>query len=423
VTVFTADESARIRAEFPELDVRVGGHRLVYLDTAATALRPRRAVEIESDFALTKTAAVYRGAHTLAAEATEAYDDARATIAEFVGASPNNLVFTSNATESINLVSLAVQRASAARDSSRFALTAGDEIVVTELEHHANLIPWQEVAHATGAVIRVAPVTDEGILTVDAVRSVMTDRTRIVALSAVSNVLGIVIPFREIGLAAREAGALVVLDACQAAPHMKFNVADSGADFVAFSAHKMYGPTGIGALWGTTAALAEMPVVLSGGAMITRVDYESSDYLPAPAKFEPGTPRLTQAIGWAESVRFLDAIGIERSAAHEAELGQLLYDRLASIDGVTILGTNIGVERVGLVAFAVAGVHPHDVGQFLDSRGIAVRVGHHCAQPLHKRLGIDSSTRISFGVYSTADEIDVAVDAIAEVRSFFGEGQ
>jgi cysteine desulfurase/selenocysteine lyase len=204
---------------------------------------------------------------------------------------------------------------------------------------------------------------------------------------------------------------------------MKFNVSDSGADFVAFSAHKMYGPTGIGALWGTTASLAEMPVVLSGGAMITRVDYDSADYLPAPAKFEPGTPRLTQAIGWAESVRFLDNIGIERSAAHEAELGQLLYDRLTAIDGVTILGTNIGVERVGLVSFAVAGVHPHDVGQFLDSRGIAVRVGHHCAQPLHKRLGIDSSTRISFGVYSTADEIDVAVDAIAEVRSFFGEGK
>ena len=279
--VFSAAESSRIRAEFPELDVRVGDNPLVYLDTAATSLRPRRAVELESDFALTKTAAVYRGAHTLAAEATEAYDDARATIAGFVGAAPNNLVFTSNATESINLVSLAVQRASAAGGSSRFTLAPGDEIVVTELEHHANLIPWQEVAHATGAVIRVAPITDDGILTVDAVRGVMTDRTRIVALSAVSNVLGLVIPFREIGLAARAAGALVVLDACQAAPHMKLDVTDSGADFVAFSAHKMYGPTGIGALWGTTEALKEMPVVLSGGSMITRVDYESSDYLPA----------------------------------------------------------------------------------------------------------------------------------------------
>lgn len=422
MTLFSAEESARIRAEFPELDVRVGGNPLVYLDTAATSLRPRRAVELESNFALTKTAAVYRGAHTLAAEATEAYDDARAAIAAFVGAAPNNLVFTSNATESINLVSLAVQRASAAGDSSRFALAPGDEIVVTELEHHANLIPWQEVAHATGAVIRVAPVTDDGILTVDAVRGVMTARTRIVALSVVSNVLGIVIPFREIGLAAREAGAIVVLDACQAAPHMKLNVSDSGADFVAFSAHKMYGPTGIGALWGTTEALKEMPVVLSGGSMITRVDYESSDYLPAPAKFEPGTPRLTQAIGWAESVRFLDEIGVERSAAHESELGAILYERLAAIDGVTILGTNRGVERVGLVSFAVDGVHPHDVGQFLDSKGVAVRVGHHCAQPLHRRLGVDSSTRISFGVYSTEADLDIAIEAVAGVRSFFGEG-
>lgn len=420
--MFSAEESARIRAEFPELDVHVGGNPLAYLDTAATSLRPRRAVELESNFALTKTAAVYRGAHTLAAEATEAYDDARSTIAAFVGAAPNNLVFTSNATESINLVSLAVQRASGAGDSSRFALAPGDEIVVTELEHHANLIPWQEVAHATGAVIRVAPVTDDGILTVDGVRGVMTNRTRIVALSAVSNVLGIVIPFREIGLAAREAGALVVLDACQAAPHMKLNVSDSGADFVAFSAHKMYGPTGIGALWGTTEALKEMPVVLSGGSMITRVDYESSDYLPAPAKFEPGTPRLTQAIGWAESLRFLDEIGVERSAAHESELGAILYGRLAEIDGVTILGTNRGVERVGLVSFAVDDVHPHDVGQFLDSKGVAVRVGHHCAQPLHKRLGVDSSTRISFGVYSTEAELDIAIEAVAGVRSFFGEG-
>ena len=421
--MFSAEESARIRAEFPELDVQINGAPLVYLDTAATALRPRRAVDIESAFALTKTAAVYRGAHTLAAEATEAYDDARAAIAAFVGASPNNLVFTSNATESINLVSLAIQRASAARDASRFALTAGDEIVVTELEHHANLIPWQEVAHATGAVIRVAPVTDGGVLTVDAVRSVMTDRTRVVALSAVSNVLGIVIPFREIGLIARDAGALVVLDACQAAPHMKLDVANSGADFVAFSAHKMYGPTGIGALWGTTNALEEMPVVLSGGSMITRVDFDSADYLPAPAKFEPGTPRLTQAIGWAESVRFLDAIGVDRATAHESALGSIIYGRLAEIDGVTILGTNTGVERIGLVSFAIDGVHPHDVGQFLDSRGVAVRVGHHCAQPLHKRLGVESSTRISFGVYSTESEIDIAVAAVAGVRSFFGEGQ
>lgn len=418
--MFSQEDSERIRGAFPELRERVNGVPLVYLDTAATALRPAGPVEHESTFALTRTAAVNRGAHTLAAEATEAYDEARATIAKFIGARPNDLVFTSNATESINLVALAVRLASAAGGPARFALTAGDEIVVTESEHHANLIPWQEVAKATGATLRVAPVTDGGVLTVDAVESVLTDRTKVVALPAVSNVLGIVNPFRAIADAAQRVGALVVLDACQAAPHMALDVTESGADFIAFSAHKMYGPTGIGALWGTTAALAAMPTVLTGGSMITRVDYDSADYLPAPAKFEPGTPRLTQAIGWADSIRFLDDIGMDRVAEHESSLGAELYRLVGAVDGVHILGTNDGVERVGLVSFAVDGVHPHDVGQFLDSKGIAVRVGHHCAQPLHKRLGVDSSTRISLGVHSTLAEVEFAVDALGHVRGFFG---
>ena len=418
--MFTAEDSDRIRGAFPELRERVNGVPLVYLDTAATSLRPAGPVEHESTFSLTRTAAVNRGAHTLAAEATEAYDDARAIIAKFIGARPNDLVFTSNATESINLVALAFRLASAVGGPARFTLSAGDEIVVTEAEHHANLIPWQEVAKATGAILRVAPVTDGGVLTVAAVESVLTDRTKVVAFSAVSNVLGIVNPVRAIADAAHKAGALVVLDACQSAPHMALDVTATGADFVAFSAHKMYGPTGIGALWGTTAALAEMPTVLTGGSMITRVDYDSADYLPAPAKFEPGTPRLTQAIGWADSIRFLDDIGIDRVAEHESSLGATLYDMVAELDGVHILGTNDSVERVGLVSFAVDGVHPHDVGQFLDSKGIAVRVGHHCAQPLHKRLGVDSSTRISLGVYSTAAEVEYAVDALAQVRGFFG---
>jgi cysteine desulfurase/selenocysteine lyase len=418
--VFSAEDSERIRGAFPELRERVNGVPLVYLDTAATALRPAGPVEHESTFALTRTAAVNRGAHTLAAEATEAYDDARATIARFIGARANDLVFTSNATESINLVALAFRLASAAGGPARFALTAGDEIVVTESEHHANLIPWQEVAKATGATLRVAPVTDGGVLTVAAVESVLTVRTKVVAFTAVSNVLGIVNPFRAIADAAHKAGALVVLDACQAAPHMALDVTKSGADFIAFSAHKMYGPTGIGALWGTTAALAEMPTVLTGGSMITRVDYDSADYLPAPAKFEPGTPRLTQAIGWADSICFLEDIGMDRVAEHESSLGAELYRLVGAVDGVHILGTNDGVERVGLVSFTVDGVHPHDVGQFLDSKGIAVRVGHHCAQPLHKRLGVDSSTRISLGVHSTIAEVEFAVDALAQVRGFFG---
>lgn len=418
--MFSAEDSDRIRGAFPELRERVNGVPLVYLDTAATSLRPAGPVEHESTFSLTRTAAVNRGAHTLAAEATEAYDDARAIIAKFIDARANDLVFTSNATESINLVALAFRLASAVGGPARFTLSAGDEIVVTEAEHHANLIPWQEVAKATGATLRVAPVTDGGVLTVSAVESVLTDRTKVVAFPAVSNVLGIVNPVRAIADAAHKAGALVVLDACQSAPHMALDVTATGADFIAFSAHKMYGPTGIGALWGTTAALAEMPTVLTGGSMITRVDYDSADYLPAPAKFEPGTPRLTQAIGWADSIRFLDDIGIDRVAEHESSLGATLYDMVAELDGVHILGTNDSVERVGLVSFAVDGVHPHDVGQYLDSKGIAVRVGHHCAQPLHKRLGVDSSTRISLGVYSTAAEVEYAVDALAQVRGFFG---
>jgi cysteine desulfurase/selenocysteine lyase len=421
VSQFTPDQSAAIRAEFPELSEHVNGHPLVYLDTAATSLRPRVAVDLESEFALRHTAAVNRGAHTLAAEATEAFDDARADIAAFVGARPSNLVFTSNATESINIVALAVRLASAVGSPARFSLAAGDEIVVSEAEHHANLIPWQEVARQTGAVIRVAPVTDGGVLTVDAVASVLTDRARIVAFPAVSNVLGIVNPTRAIADRARSAGAIVLVDACQSAAHGRIDVESYGADFVAFSAHKMYGPTGIGALWGTTTALAEMPVVLTGGSMITRVDYDSSDYLPAPTKFEPGTPRLTQAIGWAESLRFVESVGVDAIARHEASLGADLYAAVGDIDGVSVLGTDLDVERVGLVSFEVDGVHPHDVGQFLDSRGIAARVGHHCAQPLHKRLGVDSSTRFSLGMYSTSDDVELAVAALADVRDYFGE--
>ena len=419
---FTPEQSAAIRAEFPQLSETVSGHPLVYLDTAATSLRPRIAVDLESEFALRHTAAVNRGAHFLAAEATEAYDDARASIAAFVGARPNQLVFTSNATESINLVALAVQLASAVGSPARFALAAGDEIVVSEAEHHANLIPWQEVARQTGAIIRVAAVTDGGELTVDAVASVLTERTRIVAVSAVSNVLGITNPTRAIADRAREAGAIVVVDACQSAAHGRLDVNSYGADFVVFSAHKMYGPTGIGALWGTAEILAEMPVVLTGGAMITRVDYDSSDYLPAPAKFEPGTPRLTQAIGWAESLRYVESIGVDAIAAHEEALGADLYAGVADLPNVRILGTTDGVHRVGLVSFTVEGVHPHDVGQYLDSRGIAARVGHHCAQPLHKRLGVDSSTRFSLGMYSTSDDVALAVAALADVREYFGEG-
>lgn len=420
MSLFTAAESEKIRSAFPELAAQVNGKPLVYLDSAATSLRPVSAVNAESEFALNGTAAVNRGAHTLAALATERFEEARETIASHFGARPADFVFTSNATESINLVALAFRLASAADGSGRFVLKPGDEIVLTEAEHHANLIPWQEVAKQTGAVLRFAKVTDAGELTVSAVSDVITDKTRVLAFTAASNVLGIRNPVSEISAIGRAAGALVLVDACQAAAHGSFDVKSSGADFAVMSAHKMYGPTGIGGLWGDEKVLAEMPVVLTGGSMITRVEYDSSDYLPAPSKFEPGTPRLTQAIGWVESIRFVNAIGVDRIASHEKALGELLYAGLTQIPGVTVLGTNLGVERVGLVSFAVAGVHSHDVGQVLDSDGVAARVGHHCAQPLHKRLGFDSSTRFSLGAYSTERDVAVAIDSLSRVRNFFG---
>lgn len=420
MSLFTPAESEKIRSAFPELGEQVNGKPLVYLDSAATSLRPVSAVKAESEFALHGTAAVNRGAHTIAALATEKFDEARETIAGHFGARPADFIFTSNATESINLVALAFRLASAAGGSGRFVLKPGDEIVLTEAEHHANLIPWQEVAKQTGAVLRFAKLTDGGELTVAAFSDLVNARTRVLAFTAVSNVLGIRNPVAQIAAIGREAGALVLVDACQAAAHGAFDVKASGADFAVMSAHKMYGPTAIGGLWGDQKVLSKMPVILTGGSMITRVDYESSDYLPAPAKFEPGTPRLTQAIGWAESIRFVNEIGVDRIAAHEQALGELLYEGVEKIPGVTVLGTNLGVERVGLVSFAVAGVHSHDVGQVLDSDGVAARVGHHCAQPLHKRLGFDSSTRFSLGVYSTEKDVEVAVDSLTRVRSFFG---
>ncbi len=412
-----------VRGLFPQLSVPVNGVPLVYLDSAATSLKLGIALNRELDFSSHEMAAVNRGAHTLAAEATEKFDEARATVARFVGARPANIVWTSNATDAFNVVANGFRAASLGLHpvDGPFRLQPGDEIVLTELEHHANLIPWQELARATGAVIRVAAVDDGGVLTVEAVRDVLSARTKLVTFPHVSNVIGIVNPVRDIADAAHEAGAVVMLDACQSAPHLTLNFAELGVDFAAFSAHKMYGPTGIGALYGTTSVLNLMPPTLFGGSMITYVDFERAEYLPAPAKFEPGTPRLSQAVGWAASLDVLSAIGLESIAAHERELGNLLYDLVEPLPGIRILGTRDNVERVGLLSVAVDGVHPHDVGQFLDSRGIAVRVGHHCAQPLHRRLGVDSSTRFSVGMHTTRAESEFAVDALAQVRAYFGE--
>jgi cysteine desulfurase/selenocysteine lyase len=331
--------------------------------------------------------------------------------------------WTGNATGALNTVASAIGHASAGRggaEADRFRLRAGDEIVVTELEHHANLIPWQELAARTGATLRFVPVDDEGALRMDEAARIIGPATRIVAFSHVSNVLGAVNPVDDLVALAHAVDALTVLDACQSVPHLPVDVKALGVDFAAFSGHKMLGPTGIGTLYGRRELLNALPPFLTGGSMITTVTMERAEYLPAPQRFEAGTQPVAQAIGLAAAVRYLEAIGMPRIAAHEAELGARLAEGIAAVDGVRLLGPAPGEPRIGLASFAVDGVHAHDVGQFLDDRGIAVRVGHHCAQPLHRRLGITASTRASASVYTTRREIDVLLEGVQDAVRFFG---
>ncbi|UWF78263.1 MULTISPECIES: SufS family cysteine desulfurase [Microbacterium] len=415
-------EVLRLRADFPILQSEVNGHPLVYLDSGATSQRPLAVLDAERTFATTLNAAVHRGAHTLAAEATEVFEDARATLARFIGADEDEVVWTSNATEAVNLVAYSLSNASSGRGGSeadRLRLGRGDEILVTEMEHHANLIPWQELAHRTGAGLRVIPLDDDGALRMDEARRLIGTHTRIVAVTHVSNVLGVVNPIEEIVTAAREVGALVLLDACQSAPHLPLDVHALDVDFAVLSGHKMLGPTGIGALYGRRELLEIMPPFLTGGSMITTVTTMSAEYLPPPQRFEAGTQRVSQAVALAAAVRYLEGVGMARIAAHEAELGARLVDGLAAIDGVRVLGAGIDRPRVGLASFDVAGVHAHDVGQYLDDAGIAVRVGHHCAQPLHRRLGITASTRASAYLYTTRDEVEAVIDGVAAAIRFF----
>ncbi|MDH6181389.1 cysteine desulfurase/selenocysteine lyase [Microbacteriaceae bacterium SG_E_30_P1] len=413
-----------VRADFPLLDSSVNGHPLVYLDSAATAQKPLAVLEAEREFLTTTNAAVNRGAHTLAARATDAFDDARAAVARFVGARDDEIVWTSNATEGINLIATALSNASTADAQYRsLALTPGDEIVVTELEHHANLIPWQQLAQRTGAVLRYIPVDDDGALLLDTLESVVTPRARIVAVSHVSNVLGTVTPLEPIIARAHEVGALIVLDACQSVPHLPVDVRALDVDFAVFSGHKMLGPTGIGALYGRRELLEALPPASTGGSMITTVTMERAEFLPPRLRFEPGTQRVSQAVALAEAVRYLERIGMPAVADHSVRLGARLVEGLRQLDGVRVLGDTSGAPRIGLASFEVAGVHAHDVGQFLDDRGIAVRVGHHCAQPLHRRLGLVASARASASVYTTDEEIDVFLEALAEVPAFFGVGR
>ena len=367
---------------------------------------------------------MHRGAHTIAGEATELFENARETLARFVGAGPEEIVWTANATDAINLIAYGFTNASRGRggaDAARFILSAGDEILVTEAEHHANLIPWQELAATTGATLRYVPVTDDGTWGIDDARPLITPRTRVVAFAHVSNVTGLVAPVADLVEAAHAVGAYVVLDACQSAPHRALDLAALDVDFAAFSGHKMLGPSGIGVLYGKRELLDALPPFRTGGSMITTVTMESAEFLPSPQRFEAGTQAVSQAVALAEAVRYLEAVGLERIEQREELLAQRMLDGIASIPGIRLIGSGPGVSRSGLVAFDVAGVHAHDVGQFLDALGIAVRVGHHCTQPLHRRLGLTASTRASAYLYTTTDEVDRFLAGVRDVRGYFGE--
>ncbi|MEE6282977.1 cysteine desulfurase [Georgenia sunbinii] len=420
----SAAELAAVRADFPILQRTTrSGRPLVYLDSAATSQKPQCVIDAEQDFYEQRNAAVHRGAHQLAEEATEAYEQARAAVARFVGVADDEIVWTKNATEALNLVTYAMSNASLGRGGDRarelFGLGPGDEIVVTEAEHHANLVPWQELCARTGATLRWIGLDDDGRFDT-ATFDVITERTRVVAFTHASNVTGAVSPVEAIVSRANAVGALTVLDACQSAAHLPLDLGALGVDFAAFSGHKMLGPTGIGVLYGRRELLAALPPFLTGGSMVQVVTMAGSTYADAPTRFEAGTQMVAQTVGLHAAVDYLAELGMPALAAHEAELTTRILEGIASVPGVRVIGPQDTTDRLAVVAFSVDGVHPHDVGQLLDDAGIAVRVGHHCAQPVHQRLGVHSSARVSAGIYTTAEEVDSFVEQLGQVRHFFG---
>ena len=415
-------ELKALRERFPVLDRTVGEHPLAYLDSAATAQRPVEVLDAERAYLVHSNAAVHRGAHTLAEEATEAYENARAAVAAFVGRAADELVWTRNATEGLNLVAFALsQYGAGGADAGSSTLRPGDEVVVTELEHHANLVPWQQACLRTGATLRWIGLTDDGRLDESQLDDVVGPRTKVLAFAHASNVLGTVLPVERLVARARAVGALTVLDACQSVPHFPVDLGALGVDLAVFSAHKMLGPTGIGALAGRREVLAALPPVLTGGSMVEKVTMVASTFREPPQRFEAGTPPVSQAIAWRAAVDVLAELGMDRVAAHEHALTERLLAGVAGLPGVRVLGPTTAQDRVGAVSVVVDGVHPHDVGQVLDAEGVAVRVGHHCAQPVHRRYGAAASTRASVYLYSTTAEVDAFVAALAGVRGYFGK--
>ena len=393
---------ARLRGDFPVLARKVNGHPLVYLDNAASSQQPAAVIDAVADYARAHHANVHRGVHTLSQEATALYEGAREKVRRFVNArSTAEIVFVRGTTEAINLV---------AQSYGRKRLAAGDEVVVTQLEHHSNIVPWQLLAAETGATLRVVPIDRRGAVDYDGYLGLLGPRTRIVALAHVSNALGTVLPVAEIVAAARERGIATVVDGAQAVPHLPVDVQAIGCDFYAFSAHKMYGPTGIGALYAREAVLAAMPPWQGGGDMILSVSFAGSTWNHLPHRFEAGTPNVGGAVGLAAAIDYLGRIGAARIASHEQDLLDHATARLSTVDGLTLVGT--AREKSSLVSFTVAGIHPHDLGTVLDSRGVAVRTGHHCAMPVMEFFGVPATTRASFGLYNTRAEVDALCTAV-----------
>ncbi len=400
----------RIRADFPILSTRVRGKPLVYLDNAATTQKPQAVIDALTGYYSADNANIHRGVHWLSERATAAYEGARERVARFLGASSaREVVFTRGATEAINLV---------AQSWGRSCLRPGDEVLVTGMEHHANIVPWQLLAEQTGAVLRAAPVTDEGELDLDAFERLLTGRVKLVSVVHLSNAIGTINPVRHLADLAHARGIPILVDGAQSVSHLDADVAELGCDFLVFSGHKVLGPTGIGALWAREALLERMPPWQGGGDMISSVTFERSTWAAHPQKFEAGTPHIAGAIGLAAALDYLDGVGRSAVAAHEHRLLAYAVERVAALPGVRLIGT--ARERASILSFAVEGVHPHDVGALLDDEGVAIRAGHHCAQPIMARLGVPATVRASFALYNTPDEVDVLARGIERVRKVFG---
>ena len=406
---------ANVRKDFPIFERTIrDGKKLVYLDSGATSQKPLSVIEAESNFYKFHNAAVHRGAHQLAEEATDAYEGARLKVAAFLGARAEQIVFTKGATESLNLIAYAMGNA---EPGTRFALTSKDKIVVTEMEHHANLIPWQQLAGRTGAQLSWFEVTPNGRLDLSNINSVITENTKVVALTHQSNVLGTIIPLKAIVARAHEVGAVVVLDACQSAPHMPIDVKELDVDFLVFSGHKAVGPTGVGVLW--SSLLDDLPPFLYGGSMIETVTMTTATWAPAPRKFEAGVPNMAQAVGLGAALDYLTALGMDNVHNHEVALTKYLIEKLLQVPDLKIVGPTNLDSRGGTVSFTVGEIHPHDLGQYVDSQGVAVRTGHHCAWPLTRKLGVPATTRASLYLYNDESDCDALFDAILGAQKYF----